>query len=704
MNIVRKIKRALRGEVDARTATLEVLRRTRATLEQKRERSKVGQGTVPTASLCAPFANLSPRELLAHFRNRSEPYFFPGFNRSPSIAGQQRHLFPLETNELLAVAEQIIATHSWSIMGLGTKNFGKDIDWNRDPLSGAEWPLEFHSDVLLLRGDGSDVRVLWELNRHGHFLTLARAYLVSGDERFADEFLRQIASWQSQNPYGYGANWNCAMEVALRAINLLSSFQVFVHSKSFDERALSSLLSILTQHGKFIRRNLEFSYVATSNHYLSDVIGLAWLGIMLPELEEAKAWREFGLRETLREMDKQVLADGADFESSTGYHRFVLELFLYTFLLCRANAIEIEKQYWEKLRAMVNYVRAYLRPDGRAPLIGDTDGGQVMPVRPRDADDHAYIAALGAVVLDETALLPPNTPMPEEVLWILGETGVSKFAELKSEETKSTSAEFPNAGMYFLRADELSMSFNATGAGINGRGSHGHNDALSIEVSAYGTAFIVDPGTYVYTADLQERNLFRSTSYHSSVEVDGEEQNTTNEQTPFVIGDEACPRVLSWKSDDQFDLICAEHYGYTRLKNPVTHRRTIVFNKEQCSWRIRDEFMGSGRHGFVARFHLNSGLEVSQSRAGSVSAHDETNGASLLIQSQSALGSVDFEDQYSSTNYHQKAPSVTASWRFEADVPCQFRWVLIPIRDGEDPRETKRKLSLAESFLEANSE
>jgi uncharacterized heparinase superfamily protein len=303
------------------------------------------------------------------------------------------------------------------------------------------------------------------------------------------------------------------------------------------------------------------------------------------------------------------------------------------------------------------------------------------------------------VVFDEPALLPFNAPMPEEVLWILGETGVKKFAELKSEETKPTSAEFPNAGMYFLRAGDLSLTFNASSAGINGRGSHGHNDALSIEVSACGTAFIVDPGTYVYTANLQERNLFRSTSYHSSVEVDGEEQNTTNEQTPFVIGDEARPRVLSWKTDDQFDLISAEHYGYTRLKYPVTHQRTIVFNKEQRSWRIQDMFLGSGRHGFVARFHLNSGLELSQPMAGSVLARDQTNGASLLIRSHGALGSLEFEDQYTSTNYYQKAPSITASWRFEAEVPCRFRWVLIPICDGEDHRETERKLSLAESFV-----
>src|SRR5207253_8402267 len=100
-----------------------------------------------------------------------------------------------------------------------------------------------------------------------------------------------------------------------------------------------------------IQRNLEFSHIVTSNHYLSDIAGLLWLGLMLPELRSAASWRDWAVAEMLREMDKQILPDGADYESSTGYHRFVLELFLYSFSLCRANGIAIEERYWQKLHA-----------------------------------------------------------------------------------------------------------------------------------------------------------------------------------------------------------------------------------------------------------------------------------------------------------------------------------------------------------------
>jgi hypothetical protein len=133
-----------------------------------------------------------------------------------------------------------------------------------------------------------------------------------------------------------------------------------------------------------------------------------------------------------------------------------------------------------------------------------------------------------------------------ELLWFLGEQGLRDYDALTASEA-GVSRAFPNAGVYLLRHQDLYLHFNAGGIGVNGRGSHGHNDALSIEVSAGGTAFIVDPGSYVYTANLHERNLFRSTAWHSTVQVDGAEQNTIDERVPFVIGNEAQLKYLTGK-------------------------------------------------------------------------------------------------------------------------------------------------------------
>jgi Heparinase II/III-like protein/Heparinase II/III N-terminus len=700
MSIVGKIKRAIRGEVGAKSAALEVLRRGQATISRSRERERIEEISNQPPRLSPQFAGMSPTDLLAHFRSRSSPSFFPGFSAAIGSANSYRQLFPGETDQLLANAEQIANDHSWSILGLGRQSFGFPVEWQRDPVSGNYWPLDYHAEVNLTRDDGSDVRMLWELNRLSHFITLARAYAVSGDERFSGEFLEHFAFWQLQNPFGYGANWNCAMEVALRAMNLLGAFEIFRRSTKLAEQDLETILAEFDRHGHFIRDHLEFSYVATSNHYLSDVAGLLWLGIMLPELDAAAAWREFGLREMLQEMDKQVLADGADFESSTGYHRFVLELFLYSFILCRANAIAIEQKYWDKLRAMLNYLQSYLRPDGRAPLIGDSDGGQVFPIRFRDANDHAYVLAVGATFLGDAALASRNYSVPEELVWILGDGAVAEYQKLKTSSGATKSTSFPHAGVHVLTEDDLYLSFNTTDAGIHGRGSHGHNDALSIEVSACGTSFIVDPGTYVYTANHEERHLFRSTAYHSSLEIDGEEQNTIDRKIPFVIGNEAKPSLLSWQSDDRMDRVSAEHYGYRRLSQPVTHRRTITFNKQQRWWLIEDELDGAGEHEIVIRFHLNSGLDVGSHSAGKVWVKDLKNGAGLLIGPLDIEQSPELESQFTSVNYLEKTPSTTIRWALHRETPCKFRWALIPVCGtlGELEADLDRRLDQVHRF------
>jgi hypothetical protein len=457
------------------------------------------------------------------------------------------------------------------------------------------------------------------------------------------------------------------MEVALRSMNLIAAFHVFRHSPQFDYESLELLLRLFQEHGNYICDHLEFSHIATSNHYLSDLAGMLWLGDFLPEFRDSEYWGNVGLVDMLLEMDKQVLPDGADYEASTGYHRFVLELFLYSFVFHRLNEdIEpnednIEPKCWNKLHQMLIYVRSYLRPDGFAPLIGDTDSGQVLPISRRRADDHAYLLAMGAVVFNDPGLKLAGVEPPEELFWILGEEGVKAFQAMSASDRYGGSRVFTNAGTYIMRKDDLYLCFNASEAGINGRGSHGHNDVLSIEVSAGGRAFIVDPGTYVYSADLAKRHEFRSTAYHSTVQIDGLEQNTIRVDTPFVIGNEAKPRVLEWKTSDDFDKVVAEHYGY-----PVTHRRTVTFDKRERSWLIDDEFFGEGEHVYEARFHFAPGSDVSVNGA-SVEA------GGLIVALLNSNVQPILENRSASIDYGQISDAVSACWKI-AGKPRKLTW------------------------------
>ncbi|HEV2864220.1 MAG TPA: alginate lyase family protein [Pyrinomonadaceae bacterium] len=666
---------ALRGEVTLRDAALEALRRGRVALGRRRERARLRKsaGAPEPARLLPEFAALAPPRLLEHFRTRAAPRFFPGFEKV-SAGGSE---------ELKRAAEEVVTRRRWPLLGFGELEFSEEIDWLRDPVSGVRWPLDFHADVRLVREEGGDVRVLWELNRLGHLLTLARAYAADDDERYAAEMLRQALDWRDKNPTGFGPNWSCAMEAALRAMNLLAALALVRRSRHLDEATLGALLSTLDAHGRHIRLNLEFSHIATSNHYLSDVAGLFWLGTCLPELAAARGWREFGLRELLREMDKQVLADGADGEASTGYHRLVTELFLYSFLLARENDIHVGEPYWRRLRSMLEYARSYLRPDGLAPLVGDTDSGRVLAFGRRAADEHAYLLAVGAVVFKEPAFaVEPRAP--EEVLWLLGREGASAYDSLAAPGPRPpSSAAFERAGTYVMREGDLFMLFSAVGAGLKGRGSHGHNDALALEVSAHGACFLRDPGTYVYTGDPAARHLFRSTRYHSTVEVDGEEQNTTDARLPFRIGDEARPRLILWESSPARDRVVAEHRGYSRLtKGPVTHRRAVVFDKAARLWLVADTLEGSGRHAFRFVFHLAPGLAAEAADA-ALSICDKITSARLLILPLEGMAGLTLEPRHSSRDYGSREESVAACWSITAEATLVRRWALVPCRPGE---------------------
>jgi hypothetical protein len=692
MSVLTKLKRAARGEVKPTTAALETLRRARVSLSRRAEMRLLQQVTPLQTRLRRPFAEMTEEQLSSHFNNRTEPLFFPAF-RDPATKTIQLQQFPSETAELIASAKKIAVEHRWELLGFGEKSFGEKIEWRRDPLSGYVSPLVYHRDVQLMRDDGSDARVLWELNRMGHMITLGRAYVVAQDETFSAEFLKQVQSWSDQNPFGQGINWHCAMEVALRGMNLLAAFELFRNSPQLTPSSICHLITLLDQHGAHIRRNLEFSYLATSNHYFTDVVGLLWLGIMVPELSDAEEWREFGFHEMLREMEKQVLPDGADFESSTGYHRLIVELSLYSFLLCRSNGIEIQQKYWDKLRSMLEYMRYYVRPDGSAPLIGDSDSGQVLPIRRRTADNHGYLLSIGAVAFDEPFLKSRNAEPSVELLWLSGVEALEKFQTLPATEPPRSKS-FPDAGTHIVRDADLYLCFNTSGTGIHGRGSHGHNDVLSIEVSACGRTFIVDPGTYAYTGNLPARHRFRSTAYHSTAEVDGQEQNTMDANAPFVIGNEAQPRLLLWETKQDFDRVMAEHHGYARLSNPVIHRRTVTFDKGNRCWLLDDEFRGEGENNVSIRFHFDSGLKVT-TQNDAVIAHDQKSGSKLVVLAITLASEPLLEVQATSHDYGERRDSITACWN-TTNKHSKVSWLIVPV--CADEREADRLNSCTTAF------
>ena len=590
--------RELAGE-----ATTRVRRRIAKAL--RRASDKPGSTYMSDADFRRAFGRTSISDVASAFRENDKRAFLPGLTDLNSTIGNVISRFPGSIEQSRRDAEEIL-DHQVTLFGR-VFELGAKIDWHRDPAAAVSWPLTHYSRVPLCIGQGADVRVVWELNRLHHLVTLGRAYLLTSNERYSEEFLLQLASWHDANPPRFGANWTVAMEAGIRAVNIIAALEMFRRSPNVSDQAVTLALKMLLEHGRFIRNNLEYSYRTNSNHYLSNLIGLFAIGETMPEAREARDWREYSGPRLVTEMNRQVLTDGVDYELSTGYHRLVLEIFTFFFCLCRRSSFDPGPSFEQRLNAMYEFVRGYLKPDFTAPSIGDSDDGRLIKFKERPAVDHSYLMSAGAILFNG---FKQSQEIDEEAIWWFGRDGVDRFESLPLNEAAQGSQAFPEAQIFIQRRDNLYSIIDCGDHGARGRGSHSHSDALSLEVFAFNRTFLRDPGTYCYTASEELRNLFRSTAYHNTVRIDGEEISAVNDGELFAFASNVRPHVNLWESTAEKDVLDAEHYSYHRLEFPVTHRRVVTFNKREGQWIIRDLFTGEGNHRFEFFFNFDAGLEV----------------------------------------------------------------------------------------------
>ena len=222
-------------------------------------------------------------------------------------------------------------------------------------------------------------------------------------------------------------------------------------------------------HGRHIFRNLEKWDGFANNHYLSNLVGLIYLGILCPMFQESTEWREVGLRELWREMLVQVNEDGTNFEASISYHRLACELYLGAVILCRHNEVAVPEEVMTRLEKMIEFVMQYTKPDGTAPCIGDSDNGRLLRLKAwSDADrewlDHRYLLAIGATLFNRRDFARIAGDQWEEAFWLLGLEAVSYKGLYDQEGTVVPALEsqaFPDGGFYCLRTRDSYMIVDA---------------------------------------------------------------------------------------------------------------------------------------------------------------------------------------------------------------------------------------------------
>ena len=509
------------------------------------------------------------------------PFFLRPSDRE-SWTREFRARYPELVPKILAAADRA-AGHEFDLLGSGPVTLGPSLPWHQDFKTGREWPVQFCKDIEYLELDKpSDVKVPWELSRAQHVPLLGQAYWLTGDERYAREFVAMVDDWIAKNPLGYGVNWACAMDVALRAVSWIWGLYFFGASTACADPGFRRRLArSLYMHGEFVSRNLETSDI-NGNHYLSDAVGLVFLGVVFADTPDGQRWLAIGRRILSTEILAQVHEDGVDHEGSTPYHRLVLELFLTGFLLLERAGQGVAAEYWQRLERMLDFVAAYTKPDGTSPLIGDADDGRVQKLGQQDLNDHRYLLSICAARFRRGDHKRVAGQFFDEGFWISGPEGAAAFDALPVAPVEPASAPFPGGGFYVLRNRAAHLIVDCGEVGMRGRGGHGHNDILSFELALDGRNIVTDCGAFVYTASREWRNRFRSTAFHNTIEVDGEEVNR------FVE-----PNALWQMRDD------------ARLPQPCTPTRAIWMHPDLPSVAFTDHVEGTGTHRLTWRWHLD---------------------------------------------------------------------------------------------------
>ncbi len=485
--------------------------------------------------------------------------------------------------------------------------FGEDqpVDWSRDPVSGYRYPV-LPVEQLRLERPGVDPKYPWVLGRLDCLVALGQGYWVERDAAgrgtFARAFVTRTLDFLQANPVGQGVHWTCGMEVALRAANLAQALVMFSDAPEVRRpEFLVPVLESLAEHTAWVEAHLEDKGAVPNNHLVSNYVGLLVVGLLFPELPEAPRQVARAVEGLRAQMAAQVHVEGTSFEGSVPYHRLSVELFTLAWVVARGTGVDLGARYATRLRRMYQAARAWCSEQGLAPQIGDNDSGRVFPFQERDSRDQGYLAPLGAALFEEASLA--QGPFPDEAAWLLGQPGLECFRALKPA-APARSVSFPAGGFHVLRGAGAVVTVSAGAQGQHGVGGHSHNDKLSFELHLHGRPVIVDPGTGTYTRDPAERNAFRSTAMHNTLELDGVEQAPLEPGRLFALPEAARARVQVFQPGAELERLTVRHDGYRALSSPVGVERTFVLDKRERALGVTDALVGVGVHAVVGRIHL----------------------------------------------------------------------------------------------------
>lgn len=410
--------------------------------------------------------------------------------------------------------------------------------WSEDAFHGHTWPRAYFADIDYVAAQTRcDVKVPWEKSRLQWLPRAGLAACLDGDQASRDRRVRAagdlLESWWSDNPCGVGVNWVSAMEVAIRAVNLLVGLCFLEEHLERDQ--VSAILTSAGEHRYYLRRFPETSDVP-GNHYLATELGR----LFLDEFREPGGGSGASATRFVEACEGQFTQDGLHVEFAPLYHRLSLEMVVTGRALLRRTRPALAAG----LDPLVDHARRACRllanAGGELPLFGDSDSGAVL-------DLGQPSRRFGA--LADTPLSATGSQAPEQALAAVL-AGIGGAAE--SRTVAGTAGPGPRdvawtalapywvgergGAVLVVRAGEL---------GLAGRASHDHDDNLSFWYSVGGRDLIVEVGCPPYSRDPAERARAIGSRAHNLLSSAGEDR-FQGALGSVVLTARGAPRGRAW--------------------------------------------------------------------------------------------------------------------------------------------------------------
>lgn len=569
-------------------------------------------------------------EARKNLASKFDQNFFYGPSQKEKIASQLKQGYPENVERILRSAQALTAK-GIKFLGQTVRIVPGVIDWHADPISGKRaWPLSKLDEAAAIRVPDVDVKYVWEINRHQFLPTLGRAFWLTDDSRYAHTACALIKDWIDKNPVGLGVNWCSHLEVAMRGISWLWTMPFLLSWEELDEDFLQLWLRSIAQHYYHLSKNLS-KFTDPTNHLIGETTALWMLSLCFSELPDADKQVERSLGILLGELERQTTPDGVNKEQATSYHRFVLDFYLQIVALSHRVGEPIPATAKQRIEAMLDFAAALAGKHGRAPMIGDSDDARAIPMPELVGWDFRDLLPTGAVLFSRSDWkYRSETGIAEPTIWLLGPAAIDKYTELTARTPAQTSRVLAEGGYCFFRTfhpeGDAELIFDVGSFGLWPNASHGHADNLNILIRVNGKFLLTDPGTGTYFGSQRVRDDFRRTSAHNTLTVDQFDQadiyGTFKWVNPMQV------KLLGWFINDEFGFATAMHDGYSRLREPVMHYRSVLSLKVS-EWVVIDYLEGRGEHLFTRYFHFPPGTQLHRAATTEIIALDPVSGNGL---------------------------------------------------------------------------